>query len=84
MHTRLLLAALATLALALSVANAQGPDCKSGPHPTVLAVQQKCAKGSLLCKEAQVTDPTPPFFACSCATVAPNLLPLPPPPPPPG
>jgi hypothetical protein len=50
------LAALATLALVLAVASAQGPECKTGPHPTVLAVQQKCAKGSLLCKEVQVTN----------------------------
>ena len=50
------LAALAALALLLALASAQGPECKTGPHPTVLAVQQKCAKGSLLCKEVQVTN----------------------------
>ena len=60
------LAALATLALVLSLASAQGPECKTGPHPSVLAVQQKCAKGSLLCKEVEVTNcalipPTPPL-----------------------
>ncbi len=56
MPTSSRLAALATLALLLALASAQGPECKTGPHPTVLAVQQKCAKGSLLCKEVQVTN----------------------------
>jgi hypothetical protein len=65
------LAALATLALVLALASAQGPECKAGPHPSVLAVQQKCAKGSLLCKEVQVTNCT-------------LILPTPPPPPPPN
>ncbi len=50
------LAALASLALVLALATAQGPECKTGPHPTVLAVQQKCAKGSLLCKQVEVAD----------------------------
>ena len=49
-------AALCTfvLVLALSVAHAQGPECKHGPNPPILAIQQNCAKGSLLCKELQV------------------------------
>jgi hypothetical protein len=47
------------IAFAANVASAQGPECTKGPHPSVLAVQQKCAKGSLFCKEAQVSPPPP-------------------------
>jgi len=65
-------AALATLALVLSLASAQGPECKTGPHPTVLAVQQKCAKGSLLCKEVEVTN-------CALSNLSPQPLPSTPP-----
>lgn len=62
-----LLVSLATFALALCAANAQGPDCKTGPHPTIFAVQQKCAKGSLLCKQAEVTAPIS-LFVRACLT----------------
>lgn len=49
---RLAFAAVVVLLFA-SVAS-QGPECKSGSHPSVMAVAQSCVKGQLFCKDVQV------------------------------
>jgi hypothetical protein len=35
-------------------ASSQGPECKTGVHPSVLAVAQSCIKGQILCTDVQV------------------------------
>jgi hypothetical protein len=46
--------ALTAATFLLSFAAAQGPECKTGAHPSVLAIAQSCVKGQLFCKDAQV------------------------------
>lgn len=48
------LAFAAVVALLLTSVASQGPECKSGSHPSVMAVAQSCLKGQLFCKDVQV------------------------------
>ena len=42
------------VAVQLATIHGQGPDCKTGSHPSVMAVAQNCVKGQLFCKDVQV------------------------------
>ncbi len=49
-----LLLALIVAAYTFAPAVAQGPLCKTGGHPSVMAIAQSCAKGQIFCKDVQV------------------------------
>ena len=51
MHSQPFVLAAACL---LAAAVAQGPLCKTGAHPSVMAIAQSCAKGQIFCKDVQV------------------------------
>jgi hypothetical protein len=54
MHRQSFVLALAAAACLLAAAVAQGPLCKTGAHPSVMAIAQSCAKGQIFCKDVQV------------------------------